>query len=109
MKATSAVFLLSISITLLFTGCGEQVTEINRHFVGVWNSNSTGGTCRLSIDNGSNGYWHGSNGATAMGVARIKHDKLFIGLKSFNILRYPDQDSTGIWIVNLSGNIYTRQ
>lgn len=109
MKATSALFILSITITFLFTGCGEQVTEINRKFVGIWNNTSSSGNCRLSIDNGSNGYWHGNNGATAMGVARIKHDKLFIGLKQFNIFQYPMQDSAGVWTINLSGNVYQRQ
>ena len=109
MKLNSVVFLLCISITLVFTGCGEQVAEINRKFIGIWNSSSPAGNCRLSIDNGSNGYWHGNNGTTAMGVARIKHDKLFIGIKQFNIIQYPAQDSTGLWTINLSGNVYQKQ
>jgi hypothetical protein len=94
------------------TACGIHAIKIDAHFVGVWSGHDANSTYSLSIDNGSNGYWHQDDHgvfSTAEGVARIRHGKLLIGLHPFNIDSYPAQDSVGTWHMQLSGVEYTRQ
>ena len=112
MKQPIKGLILLFIASAMFVSCGEQVAEINRHFIGVWYGSDGTSSYSLSIDNGSNGYWHQDNHgvfSTAQGIARIRHNKLYIGLRPFNILQYPMQDSLGKWTINLSGVIYQKQ
>lgn len=108
MKLPAKTFFLLIVTALVFTGCGKEVINVDRNFVGIWNGSDGKNACRLSIDNAGSGYWHKNNANTAQGMARIKGDKLYIGIKSFNIERYPCRDSSGTWTLTLSGIIYKR-
>jgi hypothetical protein len=103
------VLLLAISLT--FSQCGDQAIKTDPDFVGKWNASDGVSNYVISIDNTSSGYWHKDNkGAflNAQGVARIKHDKLYIGLRSFAINQYPVQDSSS-WSMILSGITYVKQ
>jgi hypothetical protein len=87
--------------------------HIDANFVGVWDGTDGVSSYALSIDDGSNGYWHQNNHgvfSTAQGIARVKHGNLCIGLKSFAIGQYPAQDSVGAkWTMVLSNITYTKQ
>jgi hypothetical protein len=112
-KQPIKAFILLIIVSLSFTQCKDHAVHIDPNFVGVWDGTDGVSSFVISIDNGSNGYWHQNNHgvfSTAQGVARIKHGDLYIGLKSFVINQYPAQDSVGSkWTMILSGINYTRQ
>jgi len=111
-KQTLKVLVLVFTISISLVQCGKHATVIDPNFVGIWDANDGVSTYVLSIDNGSNGYWHRNNHGvfeTAQGVARVRHDKLCIGLKAFDIISYPAPDSLGTWTMNLSNIIYTRR
>ena len=104
-------FILLVILSLTFVSCRDQAVHVDPHFVGVWDGTDGVSTFSMSIDNGSNGYWHQNNHgvfSTAQGIARIKHGKLYIGLKSFAIDQYPLQDTTS-WSMILSGITYLKQ
>jgi hypothetical protein len=113
-RIITGIFLIAFSLVL--TQCRNNAATVDPKFVGVWtgtDSISPGSVSvfRLSIDDQSNGYWFEDtkgNYETAQGIARIKHDKLHIGLRSFAINEYPMQDSSGIWQLILDGVLYKR-
>jgi len=111
-KQPIKLFILLFSVCFLFAGCRDQAARIDSHFIGIWNGSDAIYTYHLSIDNRSSGYWEQDNGGryqSAQGVARVKNDKLSIGLKSFLIVQYPFQDSSGVWEMNLAGVVYQKQ
>jgi hypothetical protein len=111
-KQPLKVFILLIFVSLTLAQCRDRAVEIDPHFVGVWNGTDGISTYVLSINNSSNGFWHCNNHGvfeTAQGVARIKHGKLCVGLKNFDINQYPAQDTAGTWTTILSGITYTKQ
>jgi len=104
-------FILLVFASTTFTACKDHAVYIDPHFVGLWNGTDGVSTFSMSIDNGSNGYWHQNNHgvfSTAQGIARIKHGKLYIGLKSYDINQYPTQDTTS-WSMTLSSITYLKQ
>jgi len=111
-KQPFKVFVILIVFSLTFTQCRDHAVYIDSHFVGVWDGTDGVSTFVLSIDNQSNGFWHQNNHgvfSTAQGIARVKHGKLYIGLKPFDINEYPAQDTSGNLLMILSGITYQRQ
>jgi hypothetical protein len=111
-KQPFKALILIVIITISLVQCGKHATVIDPNFIGIWNGSDGVSTYVLSIDNGSNGYWHRNNNGvfeTAQGVARIRSGKLHIGLKSFDIVQYPTEDTAGVWSMNLSGIVYSKQ
>jgi hypothetical protein len=105
------VYILLAIVLLTIASCRDHAVHIDPHFVGVWDGTDGVSTYSMSIDDGSNGYWHQNNHgvfSTAQGIARIKHGKLYIGLKPFGINQYPTQDTTS-WSMVLSGITYLKQ
>jgi hypothetical protein len=110
-KQPFIAFILTAILSLTLTQCRDQAVRIDPHFMGVWNGSDGVSTFVMSIDNGSNGFWHQNNHgvfSTAQGIARIKHGRLYIGLKPFEINQYPTQDTT-TWSMILSGITYIKQ
>jgi hypothetical protein len=106
------VFILLAITSLTLIGCHDEAIKIDSHFIGVWNGSDATYTYHLSIDNRSNGYWEQDKGGkyqSAQGVARAHNGKLSVGLKDFDIDEYPMQDTSGAWVMNLSGIVYTKQ
>jgi hypothetical protein len=98
----------------LFTlnSCRNEAIKVDPHFMGIWAGTNGGTDYHLSIDNRSDGYWEKASGANIQyvrGVARIKHNELFIGLKELDINWLPMQDSTGAWNMSLDGVVYRKQ
>jgi hypothetical protein len=103
--------ILLIAFSLVLTQCKNNAATVDPKFVGVWTGTDSISTYRLSIDHQSNAYWQkDTRGSyeTAQGIARIRHDRLRIGLRSFTINEYPMQDSSGIWQMILDGVLYER-
>lgn len=114
----NAVIILAffiLSFISLNSGCKKKVADENPDFIGYWYGSDGEYSYEIDIsETGSSSYLktNGTTSVSSTGVARIKGDKLKIGLKKFSIEKYPAEvlDPTGYnyWVMTLEGISYAR-
>lgn len=111
MRHVGVTLALLLLVLLIAPACRQNVTRVNKDFIGEWNS-TDGGTFSLEISSKGYGtYVHVSAGVNKniSGPVRVGHGKLKIGFKKLTIDSDPVYDQAALqWKTVLDGKTFTR-